>query len=124
MMNSDIKQDWITALTGGRYKQGRSRLKGVPYGSHERTEHCCLGVLCELYYEDHRDAGAKWTVSKDGFVEYSITDVAGNADVCSPPKHVKLWAQIIDDDIDTLIDLNDSRDYDFEDIANWIKEHL
>lgn len=48
-MNKRIKQRWIKALRGGRYKQGKGCLKQrLPDG----PRHCCLGVLEELAVKD------------------------------------------------------------------------
>ena len=44
-MNPEIKQQWITALRSGNFKQCNSNLKKeTPQG----ICHCCLGVLAEL----------------------------------------------------------------------------
>lgn len=43
-MNKDIKKEWIEALRSKEYVQGNG------YLNHE-GEHCCLGVLCELYVD-------------------------------------------------------------------------
>ena len=45
-MNPRIKDLWVKALQSGKYRQGQLRLirEQKTYG----TEHCCLGVLCEL----------------------------------------------------------------------------
>lgn len=44
-MDAAIKEEWVTALRSGNYKQGRSYL-------HKRRtsgdSYCCLGVLCEV----------------------------------------------------------------------------
>lgn len=50
-MNTKIKQEWITALRSGKYKQTRGSLK-------DSEGYCCLGVLCELSpFEDWADGG-------------------------------------------------------------------
>lgn len=40
-MNPEIKRDWIDALTGDKFQQTLSALKGS-------GGYCCLGVLCEI----------------------------------------------------------------------------
>lgn len=40
---------WIDALVSGKYKQTKRYL-------HTKDGYCCLGVICELYKEDHPDA--------------------------------------------------------------------
>lgn len=41
-MDSTLKQEWITALRSGDYKQGKGGLKSTT------NSFCCLGVLCDL----------------------------------------------------------------------------
>ena len=43
-MNRDIKQQWITDLTSGQYRQGTGYLT-QEYDGGEVVD-CCLGVLC------------------------------------------------------------------------------
>ena len=52
-MNTQIKQQWVTALRSGEYTQARWNLQ---------TEQgfCCLGVLCDLYA---KETGTEWEVS-------------------------------------------------------------
>ena len=46
---------WIDALLSGKYEQTKGYL-------HTEDGYCCLGVVCELYKEDHPEA----TWSQDG----------------------------------------------------------
>jgi hypothetical protein len=56
-MKSELKQQWVTALRSGKYKQGEGALRD------QNDQHCCLGVLCDLvdptgwapYYNDEED---------------------------------------------------------------------
>jgi hypothetical protein len=43
---SSVRERWIDALLSGHYKQGRSALR-------IEDRYCCLGVLTELYLQDH-----------------------------------------------------------------------
>ena len=45
-MNPEVKQKWIDALRSGKYEQGSEKLRSV-------TGYCCLGVLCDLYAQEH-----------------------------------------------------------------------
>ena len=53
-MNPETKEQWITALLGGRYLQGRYRLRQYarmvngPSGREELTAFCPLGVFCDI----------------------------------------------------------------------------
>jgi len=49
-MKKDIAKKWIKALISNKYKQGTGTLK--QYNSKGEAQHCCLGVLCELYNKD------------------------------------------------------------------------
>ncbi len=46
LMNPEIKDQWIDALTNGTYRQGTGVLQ-TGDGSF-----CCLGVLCDLYHQE------------------------------------------------------------------------
>ena len=45
-MNTEVKQKWIDALRSGKYEQGSEKLRSV-------TGYCCLGVLCDIYVQEH-----------------------------------------------------------------------
>ena len=60
-MNTDIKTQWLAALRSGQYVQGRGMLKQTT--EHGQLQHCCLGVLCELYMQAHPDQ-ATWQEGK------------------------------------------------------------
>ena len=49
-MKKEIAEKWVAALRSGEYKQLVGQL-----ASAQRTEHCCLGVLCELAIKDDVD---------------------------------------------------------------------
>lgn len=49
-MKQNIMKKWIKALRSGKYKQGQGTLK--QYDSKGNAQHCCLGVLCELYNQE------------------------------------------------------------------------
>lgn len=48
-MHENIKARWTTALRSGQYVQGQGQLRDE---IDERLQHCCLGVLCDLYAQD------------------------------------------------------------------------
>lgn len=49
-MNPDIKRRWVGALRSGKYQQGRGCLRAT--SDDGTVEHCCLGVLSELWSEE------------------------------------------------------------------------
>lgn len=51
-MKKEIAKKWVKALRSGKYNQGQGCLKQTT--SNNKTFHCCLGVLCELYNDDMR----------------------------------------------------------------------
>ena len=53
-MKKEIADKWATALRSGEYKQQTGALANA-----DRTQHCCLGVLCELAIEDGVDLNAR-----------------------------------------------------------------
>ena len=46
-MRKEIAEKWVAALRSGEYGQITGGLANV-----DRSQHCCLGVLCELAIED------------------------------------------------------------------------
>jgi hypothetical protein len=44
-MNPEVKEQWLTALRSGEYKQGIGQLH---WRHNNQSEFCCLGVLCDL----------------------------------------------------------------------------
>lgn len=88
-MNKRIANMWVRALRSGKYTQGTSYLKRRgPHG----VQHCCLGVLCELYNKSMKRSGEKGTGEK---VLGGITHF-GNPQTTATvlPKKVMKWAGI------------------------------
>lgn len=116
-MKQDIKEKWVAALRSDEYVQGEKRLVTIvgKSGGQPLLEHCCLGVLTDLY-------------AKEQGVPF--TDVApyGNAHLTAP---VCTWAGLdkvcptvlSNGDDKYLSDLNDSG-RSFRDIASLIEEQL
>jgi hypothetical protein len=116
-MNSQIKQQWITALRSNEYEQTTTYLR--------TTEgFCCLGVLCDLYAKEHKDVD--WDVDGD---DYGFLD-----EIQILPLKVMQWAGLSHTDPHyvvadeetgerniTLSMVNDEGS-SFEDIAQLIEE--
>lgn len=49
-MKQNIMKKWVKALRSGKFKQGTGTLK--QFNSKGQPQHCCLGVLCELYNQE------------------------------------------------------------------------
>ena len=61
-MNSEVKAKWISALRSGKYQPTTRFLK--KFLENGSIGHCCLGVLCEIYLEEHPEA--TWKKHGDG----------------------------------------------------------
>lgn len=108
-MNPELKTKWLAALRSGDYLQGRAVLRN-------RDRYCCLGVLCDLVDD------TKWGEDEDGgFVYIGSFDDAPCTTM--PPDRIYDTAGI---DLDIAHDLATSNDNGdtFEQIAEWIEEHL
>ena len=76
-VNKVIKARWIAALRSGKYAQGYERLG-------QDDKFCCLGVLCELAYEEG-------VVGKR--INYDGSYIYDDHDVTLPPS-VRGWARM------------------------------
>ena len=70
-MNKQVKEQWLDALRSGDYKQGTGKMK-------IGDEYCCLGVLTDLYIQEH---GCEW--GPDG---------SFHGECAEPPGKVVKWA--------------------------------
>lgn len=105
-MNQEVKQKWVEALRSGKYKQGQGYLR-------KGDNYCCLGVLCDL------NGGAEWILSDHPRKPiYNYGDELRNE---IPPKFIREWAEISDDVMETLVYYNDTKDFTFEEIANYLE---
>lgn len=88
-MNPEIKQKWVDALKSGKYQKGKAWLKQNTCGT---VQHCCLGVLCELY----KEATGKGEWSDDDAGELTFYPNEGTSDDTILPIAVRQWAGIGD----------------------------
>lgn len=110
-MNKEIKEKWLCALRGGKYKQGRNVLKKK--NEKGEIEYCCLGVLCDIYLKNNN---GKWVQG----MSYSCEGRQNTL-----PNGVKDWSNF--DDFrkeERLINQNDTKKENFKTIANWIEKNL
>jgi hypothetical protein len=119
-MNAKIKALWVKALRSGKYKQTRFCLRDEVDDSY-----CCLGVLCDLYAKEHKDAKWKDDMGDIGF----IASKGSNFESRVLPKKVTQWAGInsigkLNKPHASLIELNDDCKYSFKKIAKVIEEQL
>lgn len=115
-MKPEIKQKWVQALRSGKYVKGIERLKKV----NGQTQHCCLGVLCELYAQENNNTPWIKEDSKQIFL--------GKSDWLPAP--VQEWAGLYTEDPKTLSAphgisvINDKKETTFEEIAKIIEAEL
>ena len=83
---------WVKALRSGKYKQGTGTLK--QYDSKGNAQHCCLGVLCELYNQEMKKSKKKTLPEKvydnDGDFSHGYSRFGGKKE--DLPKEVMNWA--------------------------------
>ena len=131
-MNSKIKEVWVNALRSGKYEQGSEKLRSV-------TGYCCLGVLCDLYSQEHNTQwefrGNEETNLQpmdywyfDEHSEFLPESVMNWAELKTHNPIVRVDVEDNDDEdnwsyTDHLSDVNDSG-YNFSQIANLIEAQL
>jgi hypothetical protein len=109
-MNKRVKKLWIKALTSGKYKQGKHRLK-------TGEEMCCLGVLCDVYRKEKKLGSDKfWGKKQLDWVAAPDNKICEWAGIKNPNKAVHMGM--------SLAYLNDNSDYTFDQIAEVIKKKL
>ena len=93
-MRKEVMKKWVKALRSGKFKQGQGTLK--QYNSKGKAQHCCLGVLCELYNENmkknHKKTLPEKICDNDYSFQYGYTTFNGVAD--SLPERVRDWSGI------------------------------
>ncbi len=121
-MNKNVMKKWVKTLRSGKYKQGQGVLKQT--NGENKTFHCCLGVLCELYNDQMRK-NKKKTLSEK--IQHGIHYI----NKCDEklPEIVKQWAGLYNDigsfkDSPESNDLSDINDlgYSFKEIATIIEK--
>lgn len=125
-MKQNIMKKWIKALRSGKYKQGTGTLK--QYDSKGNAQHCCLGVLCELYNQEMRKNKKKTIPEKiydnDSNFSFGYTRFDGSCD--GLPKSVRDWSGVKNTigqfETENLADLNDTG-RKFKTIADIIEKN-
>lgn len=134
-MNSQIKQKWVDALRSGKYPQDTGVLRST-------VGYCCLGVLCDLYRQEHNiqwdvhrynsNLGDHYDIPENEVTKIDLSDefhFDGELELL--PDKVKLWAGLndrnpyvhIDDDVvNQLTELNDNG-ASFNEIADLIENY-
>ena len=129
-MKPKLKKQWVEALRSGEYNQGQGQLKRlapISFGE-KQTEHCCLGVLCEL--AGFEQVTSSYNPDHFGFIyRGNPRDTAESSLTNDMLEHVGLT----DTQENTLIMMNEGLDpltceeheiATFNEIADWIEEKL
>lgn len=130
-MKQNVMKRWVKALRSGKFKQGQGTLK--QFNKQGQTQHCCLGVLCELYNNQMKKNKKKTlpetVCDNDSDFSFGYCRFGGKRD--DLPREVKDWAGISsglgkfylsDDHYECLADLNDTG-RKFKTIANIIEKN-
>ena len=112
-MKREIAEKWVEALRNGEYTQAAGKL-----ANSERTEHCCLGVLCETAIKEGLKLDVSPSLSSTTYFD---------AEEDNLPESVLDWAGMESalgsyPDGRALVVLNDEG-HPFEQIANVIEQH-
>ena len=95
-MNQELKRLWVQALRSGKYEQARSAFCVMSNGN--GVSYCALGVL----------------------VKEANLAITPNTDWCDTVEGLGVSVE----DIDTLVELNDTDKKSFSEIADWIEGNL
>lgn len=128
-MNENAKK-WVAALRSGKYKQGTAVLHNVTRGTH-----CCLGVACDLYAQEHPELLVEDEVrhqvarsARPDGESVTVVRTYGGA-TAALPKQVQRWLGLstyhgafYKKGVSTgLVTYNDSGRFDFDAIADIIE---
>lgn len=125
-MKPEIKQRLVEALRSGCFQQSVGDLR------HQDDEcgdcFCAMGVLCELYREDHPEAYWKQNFELHGVTAFFASPADESSEesfygnVYGAPKKVLEWAGVDSTFEETVVEWNDSEYRTFEEIAQLIDE--
>jgi hypothetical protein len=133
-MKKTVMKKWVNELRSDRYKQGAGLLKKKYEDG--TIQHCCLGVLCELYQSEMKKNKKKQLneVEEDHPNIFDLTDTMAysfDGDNSRLPEAVIIWGGIHDQDrelqncltqkYESLADMNDNGE-SFETIADVIEK--
>ena len=106
LMDKKIKKEWLRSLRSGEYDQNVETLVTKDAKLESGYAFCCLGVLTNIYHEQH---GTEFTKCEQ---EYGMLS-----------DKVQEWANLSDDKQEKLAFMNDDG-MSFDEIADYIQENL
>lgn len=126
-MDSGIKEEWVAALRSGHYNQARGQLY-----DRLRDGHCCLGVLADkLNIQDFQnnviinESLRDYICNVYGGDDYDINEYDDPVgDPTEFKQYILQWLGLPADVQADLINMNDERQCDFDEIADYIEEVL
>jgi hypothetical protein len=103
----EFAENWVKALRSGEYTQGSNFM----FNNFTNT-YCCLGVACEVAGHDLK------LKTRDELKVSYISSL--HYDDSSVPTELSFDPEFQGE----LVNMNDSGDYSFSDIADWIEENV
>lgn len=118
-MKKKIALKWVEALRSGEYVQGEGELRS------SNNSFCCLGVLCNLHAQKHKKIARLETdpqkyLGQDTVLPNQVRDWAG---LGSSNGLFEYGLFKEDNDVNSLIELNDQECLDFNKIASFIEKN-
>lgn len=125
-MNPEIKARWVSALRSGEFLQGGGALKKY-YPARGASEHCCLGVYCELAAAAGHATQEPYTPHREFVAEeqnlMKFKDLIGVGDAGFPTDLLMGWGGLDLQSAHLLASMNDEGK-SFAEIADWIEANL
>jgi hypothetical protein len=103
-----LRTKWLSALRSGRFAQARNYLRSD-------DQRCCLGVLCDLWAEDHPGSWGPGNYDS----EFAFT--AGGESVSHMPQLFVLEAVGLSIDEATVLAARNDKGFSFAEIADIIE---
>ena len=109
----ELKRKWVKALRSGKYTKTEGCLKRFD------GTYCALGILCDISGLGYWDNTEPLEHSEEEFLTYKIKGSKEKAN-----QAISHLFKIGLDLEGTIIDLNDSLNWTFSEMADWIEENL
>jgi hypothetical protein len=124
-MKQEVMKIWVDALRSGEYTQGQGCLKSTS------GNHCCLGVLCELYDKNNEEKlikteaeGRVFFNENSRLTPMKVVDWAGlhfsDGSINDTPDFVMILGG---PQVESLASLNDHGS-SFQEIADFIEQNV
>lgn len=108
----EFGEKWVQALRGGEYKQTKNKLAKVENG---KCSYCCLGVAGKMRHFTDAEMCQYGELSELS----SDNDYKDLKEIYGIPERLILGMLVSE-----LIGLNDTENYTFPQIADWIEQNV